>query len=543
MNAIGRKTIFVVVPLLIVYSIGGCEQQGGLGRESRDLAPTADLGATIGSLGRILSPESIWLEGYGLVSGLKGTGSADCPPQIRAYLARYVQKLLPSRRMLDVEEFINSADTAVVLVEGIMPAVASDSQYFDLRVTALPGTQTVSLEGGWLLDTELKTAGSFRVATRVLADAKGPVLIDSLSGSGTNGRVGYILAGGKAFDEYKVGLVLHKPDFAVTSSIRNRLNGRFGAGTAKAVRSGQIELTVPAKYKQQKQRFIAIVRAMYLTQGPEITGKRITTFVRRLVGSQDKYASEAALEAIGNESIGKLSILLSSSDERVRLHAARCVLNLGGDAGFETLRQIAMDRGSVYRFDALESITVSARPSDAASVSRNLLRDDDLNMTLAAYEQLRRLDDVAIAQESIARHFYLERITQTERKVIFVSRSGQPRIVLFGVQIDCHGSIFVGTADGDITINAPTGAEYVTIIRKHPTRPSVIAKLKSSFEIGDIIKTLCEEPLKEGEQGRGGLGVSYADAIVLLKQMCDKGAVRAEFRAGPLPKISLIVKK
>jgi hypothetical protein len=445
--------------------------------------------------------------------------------------------------MLDAERFINSSDTAAVLVEGIIPAIASRNQYLDVRVTALPGTQTVSLEGGRLFNTELKATGSFHIATRALADAEGPIFIDKIGTSKIDQRVGHILAGGRVFDEYKIGLALPKPDFRITSSIRNRLNGRFGSGTAKAVLPGQIELTVPAKYGEQKQRFVSIVNAMYLAAEPEITKERITTFVRKLAGSEDKYASEVALEAIGNESLGKLRILLDSSDERVRLHAARCMLNLGSDAGLVTLRQIAMDTGSAYRIEALESITLAARRSDAASVSQRLLRDDDFNVRLAAYEQLRRLDDVAVAREHIARSFYLERITQTEHKVIFVSRSGQPRIVLFGAPIYCHGSIFVGTADGDITINAPAGQKNVTIIRKHPKRPGVIARLECSFEVGDIIRTLCEEPAKEGERGRGGLGVSYADAIVLLKQMCDKGAVRAEFRAGPLPKIGLIIKK
>ncbi|MBA7699163.1 hypothetical protein ES703_107851 [subsurface metagenome] len=74
-------------------------------------------------------------------------------------------------------------------------------------------------------------------------------------------------------------------------------------------------------------------------------------------------------------------------------------------------------------------------------------------------------------------------------------------------------------------------------MRKHPKRPSVIAQLKSTFELGDIIRTLCEEPFKKAEEEWLGLGVSYSDVIALLKRMCDKGAVRAEFRAGPLPKI------
>jgi hypothetical protein len=296
-------------------------------------------------------------------------------------------------------------------------------------------------------------------------------------------------------------------------------------------------LKIPEEYKEKQQRFTSIVKAMYLTQEPEITKERIKTHVRKLAVSQDKYESEIAIEAIGRESLGKLSVLLNMSNEQVRLQAARCMLNLGSDAGLETLRKIALDEFSPYRIEALESIGAGARRDDAAAISRRLLRDGNFNIRLAACDQLRKLEDIALAQEFIAGKFFLERITQTEHKEVFVSRSGRPRIVLFGAPIYCRGSIFVQSAEGDITINAPAGQEYVTIIRKHPTRPSVIAQLKSSFEIGDIIRILCEEPPKDEEQGRGGLGVSYADMIVLLKQMCDKGAVRAEFRAGHLPKI------
>jgi hypothetical protein len=67
--------------------------------------------------------------------------------------------------------------------------------------------------------------------------------------------------------------------------------------------------------------------------------------------------------------------------------------------------------------------------------------------------------------------------------------------------------------------------------------------LKCSFEISDIIRTLCEEPVKESGLRRSGLGVSYSDAAVLLKRMCDMGVMQAEFHAGPMPKIDLNIKK
>ncbi len=542
MNIRRKKTVFVIGGLLIVFLIAGCGKPVQMVEGPKELAPAIDLGTTIGTLAEVFSLESIPVEGYGLVGGLNGTGSAECPPQIRAYLTQYILTQLPEHEM-DVEKFISSHDTAVVLVQGIMLAAVSRNQYFDVRVIAPPGTQTTSLEGGWLYGAELRVAGGFGITIKVIANAEGPVFIDTITPYKLDKKVGYILAGGMVLDEYKISLALRQPDYITASVIRDKLNERFGDGTAKAVSPGQVELKVPAKYRERKQQFVLLIKAIYLAEAPGITKKRIMTFVRKLAVSADKERSEIALEAIGNESLDKLAALLNSSNEQVRLRAARCMLNLGSDSGLDTLREIAADKTSPYRVKALEAITAAGSRNDAAAISRKLLRDEDFDIRLAAYENLRKLNDITITQKLIARNFYLEQIVQTKHKAIFVSRSGQPRVVLFGAPIYCRDNIFVQSVDGNITINAPAGQKYVLIIRKHPKRPSVIVRLKSSFELGDIIQTLCEEPRKRAEGRRGGLGVSYADVIALLKQMCDRGAVQAEFRAGPLPKIGLIIKR
>jgi len=213
------------------------------------------------------------------------------------------------------------------------------------------------------------------------------------------------------------------------------------------------------------------------------------------------------------------------------------MLNLGNDAGLEALRRIASDKNSTYRIEALETITAAAQRADAAVIARNLLRDKDFTIRLTAYEQLRKLDDISVIQEMVGRSFYLEQIAQTQYKSIFVSRSGEPRIVLFGVPIYCRDNIFLESADGMITLNAQSGQQYVTVMRKHPRRPNLPPiQLRSSFELGDIIRTLCEEPVKKKNQGQVGLGVSYAEVITLLKQMCDHGVVSVEFHAGQMPR-------
>ena len=132
MNPISQKLVCVAATALVACLACGCGQQGpGTGPD--DLASLEDLGPTIGSLVRVTSPAAVKVEGYGLVSGLKGTGSAECPPRVRAYLARYIRRQLPSQAKLNIDEYINRPDTAVVFVEGMMPAVASGVSQSSLR--------------------------------------------------------------------------------------------------------------------------------------------------------------------------------------------------------------------------------------------------------------------------------------------------------------------------------------------------------------------------------------------------------------------------
>ncbi|MBL7152945.1 MAG: flagellar basal body P-ring protein FlgI [Phycisphaerae bacterium] len=549
MKTINLKTACVIAVVFVVVLGGGCDEPGRMGRRSGLLGGPTDLGPTIGSLATIYSSESAVVEGYALVGGLQGTGSSECPPSLRAYLKRYILRQLPQHR-IDVDQLIDSYNTAIVHVLGELPSLASKERRFDVVVTALAGTQTTSLEGGWLYGAELRVAGRMGLGTRAVANVGGPVFTNRLGDFKMSKRVGYVLGGAEAVDEPRLSLVLHKGDYEVTSNVRNRINERFGFGAAKAVTPSRIELTVSRRYAGQKQRFVSLVEGTYMTENPEITAERILAHIRELVVSEDKYAGEMALEAIGNASLGKLSILLDSADEQVRLHAARCVLKLGGDEGLRPLIEIALNRNSDLRIEALEALTNSADRSNAAAISRRLLDDADFDIRLAAYDQLVQLEDLSVARQLIGRSFYLDQVARSEYKGIFVSRSGRPRIALLGAPITCRDNIFVQSQDGSIILNAPRGQKYISVIRKglgdkRAEGGGALSHLRSSFDLADIIRVLCAEPQAEDDQGRGGLGlgVSYSEMTALVKQLSDNGAVRAEFRAGPMPKIGVNIKK
>jgi len=261
MKTYQRKFVFVTSVLVVFLFVVGCDEPDGPEKWPTAAETTIDIGTTIGSLAEVFAFDTIGVEGYGLVGGLQGTGSSQCPPRIRKYLEQYIKKQLPEHKM-DIDTLISSNNTAVVVVEGAMPAAASNNQYFDVRVTALARTQTTSLEGGWLYLCELKAKGEMG-GLRALADAEGPVYIDKIDSLKTDEKSGYVLAGGIVLDKYKIYISLRQPDYRIASAIRNRLNERFGDKTAKAVSHNQVELSVPAEYTGQKHRFVSIVAVSY----------------------------------------------------------------------------------------------------------------------------------------------------------------------------------------------------------------------------------------------------------------------------------------
>jgi hypothetical protein len=536
------ETLYLAGLLLAVVA-GGCQKTGGAGADSLVLTPPAELGPVIGSLADVVKAEPLAVEGYGLIGGLPGTGSAYCPAEIRAYLKRYIPTQLPDGGRLNVDQLIDSRNTAVVVLEGMVPALPSRGEHFDVRVGLLAGSDATSIEGGWLYKADLVVRGTFGVHTRPLATVEGPVFIDPIDTVDRDLRNGYILGGGRTLFEFTALLRLRKPSYRAVSLIRNRLSDRYGRNIAQALSPRDIEVRVPAEYHQRKDRFVAVLPATFLEVTNELTNARIDTYVQRLSGSDHKENSEIFLEAIGRESVGKLSALVDSPDAEVRLRAGRCLLGLGDSRGLIPLRDIALDPNSPYRREALEAVMASPRRADAVTLAQRLLRDDEVAVVLAAYDGLRRLDARAVAREEIGRGFLLEQVAQSRHQAIFVSRSGDPRVVLFGGPLRCRDNLFVELPDQTVVLNSRAGQDHVSVIRKHPTRPGVIGPIRSAPDVASVVRTLGGEPAAGASGQLTSLGIPYTQVIALLEQMTAKDAVAAQFWAGPLPKYEPAVKK
>lgn len=529
-----------LMAMLAAFVFSGCGKEG-VKVDSVDPMLQKELGARVASVAGLPMPEPVPVEGYGLVVGLSGTGSASCPPELRDYLKRYISTQMPTGGA-NVDGLIDSRNTAVVRMEAVMPAAGMRGERFDVRISLLAGSESSSLRGGWLFKkAELRQVGR-RGATAV-ATVEGPMFINGIGVSQPDPQEGYILGGGQVSNDYQGVLRLHKADYRLASRIRNRLNDRYGPGTAQAFSASMIVLRIPPEYRLRRLRFLRMVGATYLDQTPELTAARINAHAHGLAVANDKEDSEIALEALGRECLTTVAALLNASDEEVRFRVARCMLNLRDDRGFATLHEMALSPASQHRLEALEAVAISANRNDAAALARRLLREGEPAVMLAACEHLRRMEDLSVRQESVGRSFSIEQVTQTDRKAIYVTRSGAPRIVLFGAPLTCRNNIFAESPDGMIVVNSQAGQGFVSLTRRHPERAGVLGPVRTGFDLADIIRALGTEPTRTKDGGVAGLGVSYTDVTAIVQQLAIKDMVPAEFWPGPLPEPGLIIKK
>ena len=283
------------------------------------------LRGTVASETAVTGYQPVVVRGYGLVVGLNGTGSSDIPPSLRAHmLAEMGRHGLGSERTgtayINPEAMLNSPDTAVVIVEAVLPPGALGRRFLprkwgeakqvipgtkcDVRVYADPRTGTTSLEGGRLYTCDLRP-GQPRTGSRQaapLAEASGPIFVNPFAEPGTGNAtitrtIGRILNGCEILEDLPVKLKLFNPSHTAAARLQSTINAKFpeeplqGKPTAHGESGDSIEITVPPSYKVDTAEFVQLLRHTTI-QLAEV--ERWAAFVRRAVLANPADAETAS---------------------------------------------------------------------------------------------------------------------------------------------------------------------------------------------------------------------------------------------------------
>jgi len=504
---------------------------------------------TIGSVTELIGYNDVRVQGYSLVLGLADTGSSECPPNIKKYLLQQLRKLknqdlLPAAYIdLDAENIISSHSTAVVLVTGLVPAGAPKRERFDLNVRALEGTQTTSLQGGFLMKTDLQIVvtrlSGRNIAARATAFAAGPIFINPFPisaqiGQKADPRSGVVIGGGQTLYDRHVQLSLLQPDYRVAQQIQDRINSRFiepdSPKVAEATRSN-VTLRIPKSYRDHYQHFFSLVWALYLQDSPGYQENKLRELSELAAQPSTDYETIAlAWEAIGRPSLPLLQTFYrDTSSGELAFYAARTALNLNDQKAIDKLISMALDNDHPAQLKAAQELARVAQDLRARPALAQLLNRDNYQLRILAYQGLRQTQDDRIRTCYPNKYFALDVVDSIGENIICAWTTDEPRIVLFGKNLLCPQNVFLESDDRRITINSRTTDTHLSIIRQVSQQQDFI-KLQSSFLMEDLIKTLAQPLTAPDGKKVIGPGLNFSEIAGLLFHLCQQEIVAAKFK-------------
>ena len=508
---------------------------------------------TLASLCELTGYADAAVEGYGVVCGLRGTGSSECPETLKGYILNALRSEKVREEMglyysrLSAEEVLLDRSTAVVQVNGIVPAGSPRGQLFDVNVVALPGTQTRSLVGGVLLPCDLKTVAQVSgrpLASGIVARAGGPVFVNPfpLSQPGNpkvfaDPRKARIIGGGLSLRDRQLALSLLEPSWRRAEQVQNRINGRFSKPDGPQVAVGQsrqvIQIKIPDEYADRYNHFISLILTLYVEDNPAYIEQKTGELSRLVLEAQSDLEFEdiaLAWEAIGIDCLPYLSAYLGTTKGRIAYYASRTALALGEMSALDNLLAIAQDAEHPCREQVIDDLAYYGTKPKVRAVLLAFLDGNNAALRVRAYDALSKSKDPRIRSFYLKRGFWIDTIETTGPEMLCVYLGETPRFLLFGPEVPLSRHVFFEDTRIGVTINASAEQETVTAIRRLP-RSEQRVMVDSRPELGELIVKLAL-PLETGdEKVTRGAGLSYDEIAGLLHGLADDeaGFIQAGF--------------
>lgn len=513
----------------------------------RDVPPV--LSGTIGAQAQLSGMTPQFVSGYGLVVGLDGTGSADVPLSVRAMMEDTMRRQgvgneqgpLAGSPLATVSpaEVLDDPDTAVVLVQAVIPPAAPNGAVFDVGVTVLPGTATRSLEGGRLYTTDLfrGLVAPGMPATAPVAQASGAIFTNPFDAPGAESSgddepelrtAGRILGGGRVTTPFKPLLVLDNPSHARARGIAAAVNGRFPRRgdrlpTARGLDDESVEINIPGAWTDRSEDFFSIVEHLRVDRSfPERWANR---YAETLV-EQPELGRELmwSLVALGEVALPRVRELYDFPELAPRMAALEAGARLGDPRAREPLTRVATDGPPALRSGAIELLGLLPTDPRINRFLLELVDTGDIEIRVAAYEALVARGDARVERYSVAGEYAVDAVPAST-PMIYATLQEKPRVVLFGEPRFELPALAIGWG-GRLMVSGDSAAGPVRVFyRDYRTGRSTESVIDA--EIGDLVRYFAHDPTPESP--RPGLDFTYSEMVGALHELTAAGAIDAEF--------------
>lgn len=497
--------------------------------------------------------DDVVVSGYGFVVGLNGTGNRILPDQIRAHMlgemARRGVGQVSRGSHTSPEEMLNSLDTAVVVVSAVVPPGAPKGTEFDVRVAALDGSGTTSLEGGTLWTTDLRPHSGMGLPpvgsrqARAIAEARGPIFTNPFIVSNDNNGVmrtnvvmttGRVLSGGVTTRDIPLKLRLVSPSHARASNLQQVINSYFPqeAGqrkkTAWGEGSGSIEITIPPSWHRRTREFVHVL--MHTPMFPTATDASLR-YISRVLKETPNEAEHASWrwQALGPVALPAVREFYTYPEEKPRFAALRAGARLNDAMVEPYLLDLASDADNVsstVRQDAIRLLgDLEPHPRIALGL-RELLNDENVDVRITSYEALAKLGTVFVRSLVVDRQKFRIDFVDSDKPMIYVTLLDEPRIVVFGNDLEFSRPLTFSTWSGRFMMRGDRADEKIEVAYRDST--GYTARYDVSANMNEFLRFLGHTTTIE--RPSPGLGLSYTQVVGLLAAMRTSQTLPAEFR-------------
>jgi flagellar basal body P-ring protein FlgI len=524
---------FVAGAAAAVVLAGGCSTWQGLSLRSQSPeepeAPTSKV-TLVGSHAVPFGMFPVVLENVGLITGLKGTGSDPKPGPQRSELLREMQ----NHGVGAPNSVLATNDTSLVLVRAVIRPAIQKGDRFDIEVRVPSNSETTSLRGGYLLETELKEMAVLesKIAQgNTYGRAQGPVLVDPSADAKTDhvnpGR-GRVLGGGVAMKSRPLALVLKPGSQSVFNSARieTAVNKRFylnekgvKVGVAKAKTDEYIELKLHPRYKDNVRRFVDVVRAIAISETETERNERLGILERQLADPITASHAALQLEALGKRGLDVLKKGIQSKDPEIRFYAAESLAYLDETQAAAPLGEAARTTPAFRVF----ALTALSAMNDYASAEQlhALLKVPSAETRYGAFRALWAMNpnDPMIRGEQLSGQFSYHLVEGAEPLMIHVTRSRRPEVVLFGRDQSFATPLSLEAGNRILVTSHKPGE----IVVSRFAADEADQKRVVSPRVDDVIRAIVE------------LGGTYPDVVQALQQAKAVGALAGRLEVDALP--------
>lgn len=498
----------------------------------------------------LANTEPFFVNGYGLVGRLNGTGDSTAPQAVRQYMLKEATRhgfgspLIPEFRGQDPQEILNDPHYAIVRVDASIPPGARRDQRVDVQVSALPESSTSSLAGGVLFLTDLRVRGTedLQGTVGVQARAQGDVFInpayavglggdDSAAEARSSKRRGVILDGGLVKEDRPLYLRIRQAQLRMSRAVELRINERFQGISdkptkrdfksflaAEAQDEGLVYLYVPNRYARNWEHFAGVATHLFLNNSPAFAAEKARELAEHAVVPDAPLLDISyCWEGLGEKALPFVLPLMSHENADVAFAAARAAAFLGDASAQNALVRIARTPNNPFQVSAVQVLGELPTSPEINMKLRELLSSDQTMVRVEAYRILAAARDPLLYTKVIDEEFVLDIVPASGSPLIYASRTGVPRIAVFGARPSVELPVTFVAMDSRFSLSSLPGEKAVTLFYRGGDVPKPV-KVLSNPDIAEIIARLGGE----GPDREPRLNFGYADVVGIVQALADQ---------------------